>query len=791
MIYTYGTDGEKTGRLISVVDGSGSVGYNYDALGNIIDETRTIAVPNSDNVYQFQMNYSYDSWGRMLQMTYPDGEKVNYTYQWGGDLRSMNGNNVYIDSIRYNPFGQRSAIHYGNGTHVEYTYDSLHRLVNLTSYTASGTPMQQINYTFDNASNVTDIVNSAGVVNTLGGGYKNIYKYDALHRLESSNGGGAIGNYDTYLRYSPSGRLIEKYRNNHSVTTSATVDMHYSYCDDYQPHAVRHIFDEENMTHCDLRWDPAGNLGQISVSLKDNVFDHGRFLFWTVDNRMHAAVDDKHYSYYTYDYTGERRLKLTGESNRLDVNADFMTTGTLLNTPTLYPSAYLVLTSKGYTKHYYAGADRVAASLGGGGLKAVGSNPGMQDRAKWLFWESHERVNGRMLQENDHKCIWQGSLPTGEYCKPIDGIPGRMKASVEFYLNDLYDNLKMLAEEQHDEKDVYFYHSDHLGSASWITDADGKPIQHLQYLPFGEPFVNQHLTDYQERYLFTGKERDEETGYGYFGARYMDHELTTMWISVDPMADKYPSISPYAYCAWNPVKLVDPDGRMIDEWNFNKTTGELVWVSDRGHNTRTNYVNIVDSYGGYYGSYVGSGNHGFSTSSGTDENGNSFVNFEQFNMSFTLFQPGMGDNSFSEVTPSGSLSNTDSYDVWGTAKNAAFAIDAFTAPQCALIENLATDGPQNVTKSLGKSIGRYNTGIKMLGYTGTFTTISASVIQGYNYYSNGGTNLLIGAKLTLDAIMAGVSNIGPIGMAAGFTYSLLDVCTGGFGTNNEINKYIK
>ena len=34
-----------------------------------------------------------------------------------------------------------------------------------------------------------------------------------------------------------------------------------------------------------------------------------------------------------------------------------------------------------------------------------------------------------------------------------------------------------------------------------------------------------------------------------------------MWLSVDPMADNYPSISPYAYCAWNPVKLVDPDGR--------------------------------------------------------------------------------------------------------------------------------------------------------------------------------------------------------------------------------------
>ena len=59
---------------------------------------------------------------------------------------------------------------------------------------------------------------------------------------------------------------------------------------------------------------------------------------------------------------------------------------------------------------------------------------------------------------------------------------------------------------------------------------------------------------------FTGKERDEETGYGYFGARYMDHELMTMWLSVDPMADKYPGTSPYNYCMWNPLKVVDPNG---------------------------------------------------------------------------------------------------------------------------------------------------------------------------------------------------------------------------------------
>ena len=70
--------------------------------------------------------------------------------------------------------------------------------------------------------------------------------------------------------------------------------------------------------------------------------------------------------------------------------------------------------------------------------------------------------------------------------------------------------------------------------------------------------------DIQNHSTFTGKEKDAETGYGYFGARYMDHELMTMWLSVDPMADKYPGISPYAYCAWNPIILVAFDVNEID-----------------------------------------------------------------------------------------------------------------------------------------------------------------------------------------------------------------------------------
>ena len=104
----------------------------------------------------------------------------------------------------------------------------------------------------------------------------------------------------------------------------------------------------------------------------------------------------------------------------------------------------------------------------------------------------------------------------------------------------------------------------------------------------------------------TGKEKDEETGYGYFGARYMDHELMTMWLSVDPMADKYPSVSPYAYCTWNPVKLVDPDGR--DIWEINsegyvvkqikdKTIDAFYRVNDKGERIKGDENSVEFKHG--------------------------------------------------------------------------------------------------------------------------------------------------------------------------------------------------
>ena len=98
-------------------------------------------------------------------------------------------------------------------------------------------------------------------------------------------------------------------------------------------------------------------------------------------------------------------------------------------------------------------------------------------------------------------------------------------------------------------------------------------FRHLQRADF------QYLFRCENIPYFTGKEKDSETGFYYFGARYYDPSLSGLFLSVDPMSDKYPSVSPYAYCAWNPVKLVDPDGdtiKIIGDEQFRKKTYDIL-----------------------------------------------------------------------------------------------------------------------------------------------------------------------------------------------------------------------
>ena len=115
------------------------------------------------------------------------------------------------------------------------------------------------------------------------------------------------------------------------------------------------------------------------------------------------------------------------------------------------------------------------------------------------------------------------------------------------------------------EKMQFYYHPDHLGSSSYITNLEGEVVQHIEYVPFGEVFVEERNNIWNTPYLFNAKEFDEETGLYYYGARYYDPRLS-LWISVDPLAEKYVHWGAYTYCYDSPITHIDIKGLFPTEF---------------------------------------------------------------------------------------------------------------------------------------------------------------------------------------------------------------------------------
>ncbi len=121
-------------------------------------------------------------------------------------------------------------------------------------------------------------------------------------------------------------------------------------------------------------------------------------------------------------------------------------------------------------------------------------------------------------------------------------------------------------------------------------------------------------------YTFSAKERDSETGLSYFGSRYYSSDLS-VWLSVDPMAAKYPSTSPYAYCRNNPIRLIDPNGMFDDEAKATRLRNRAVkrYGEDRVSDVFNNTIN--GSKPDYAFSIYGKGKTKRSYSGGTNEDG--------------------------------------------------------------------------------------------------------------------------------------------------------------------------
>ena len=200
-----------------------------------------------------------------------------------------------------------------------------------------------------------------------------------------------------------------------------------------------------------------------------------------------------------------------------------------------YVSPYFVVSNGGaYTKHIYAASQRIASKLGN--EDGFGADPRRVEMAggKKISDFQKDKIGAR-FEELGYR--YNGNNQT-----------------------ETEKDSTMDSEEE--EKLIFFYHPDHLGSTSYVTDADGNIAQHIEYIPYGEVFVEERNNSFSTNYLFNAKELDNETGLYYYGARYLD-PTGAMWLSVDPLFEKYAGMSPYNYCAGNPVVMVDPDGRDI------------------------------------------------------------------------------------------------------------------------------------------------------------------------------------------------------------------------------------
>ncbi len=583
--FEYGKAGSKhnrAGRIAVQEDATGAQEFFYGNLGEITKNIRTIIVPD-EGVYTFETQWEYDTWNRLKKMTYPDGEELTYEYNTGGLLRSMYGSKKghvydYLTQIGYDEFEDRAYIAYGNGTETTYEYEEdRRRLHNIVVSTSSGRAMMDNTYTYDAVNNITQLKSVAPIPteNKKGGNFEYNYVYDDLYRL--TNASGTYQNishqhqYTMDMQYSETGRILHKsqvhQRKEYDETTwgprhKTTYDLEYKY-EGEQPHAPTQI--GENVYTYDANGNTTG-----WQSTKNN---NRRDILWDEENRIRALADNGKTHHYMYDASGERVIKSTGDGQAIYINGFPMGGSGTVGNYTMYVNPYMVVTNMKFTKHFYIEGQRIVSKLGEMGEYQYLLNP--KDTVAGGGTIDFD-LKGKELKDAIYANFENLGLDGAVFTAGKSGkVPyGKLK---KYYRNqDLVNAGGNTNQPDYDEEPSnkvenlqFYYHPDHLGSSSYITDVSGEVYQHMEYLPFGETFIEERTDAEYTSYLYNGKELDEETGLYYYGARYYDPRIS-MWYGVDPLTEKYPGISSFAYVANNPIKLIDPNGMEIIEGGESK-----------------------------------------------------------------------------------------------------------------------------------------------------------------------------------------------------------------------------
>ena len=501
---------------------------------------------------------------------------------------------VIVDRIGYDKEGHTVYTKLGNGAETTYIYDKQRERLQAMNLTADGQTVMENRYRYDAVDNILGITNAANPTSLtklnkakLGGRSAHSYQYDELNRLISAKGKAKNASYSMLMSFGRMSEPLTKIQRVDSSLTAKSYNFAYKYEDSNHPTAPTQIGHEH------YTYDANGNPTLVT----NDSTNITREMYWDEDNRLMVLSDNGKTSRYTYNAAGERIMKSYGTMEGVYINgAPQGITFHETDNFTLYPASIISINKNRFTKHYFLGDKRVASRIGTGLFNNVyGRNgsyvtAGQQDYA--------ERMN-QIQKQKEAYYKQQGIAPGVPTMKGAYGDPENTKRGY----NSIIDTLG-----NHDvpqgwiqtpkpnttpntnpgppvswndpsnpddpqagygyipndttKEETFFYHSDHLGSTSYITDEHANITQYDAYLPYGELLVDEHSSSEEMPYKFNGKQFDEETGLYYYGARYLN-PVTNIWYGVDVLAEKCLNIGSYVYCAGNPVKLIDTDGREI------------------------------------------------------------------------------------------------------------------------------------------------------------------------------------------------------------------------------------
>ena len=565
-------------------DGSGGEAYYYGRQGEVTKTVCTVVASTAD-IRTWVYGATYDSWNRERTMTYPDGEVVTYHYNAAGQIESLTGNKL----------GKQSVI------------------VKKIGYDKEGRTVMDNKYRYDAVDNILGISN---VVNPqslnkhnpakLGGAFTHSYQYDDLNRLISATGKAKNASYQMQMTFGKMSEPLTKVQKVDSTETAKSYNLAYKYEDENHPTAPTEIGHEH------YTYDANGN----PILVENDSTNESREMYWDEENRLMVLKDNNGINRYTYNAAGERTMKVSGSMEGVYINGApqgiaFHETDNF----TLYPASILTVNKTRFTKHYFIGSQRIASKIGTGQFnnvygrngshvtagekdyaarlneiesqkeeyyKQLGVAPGVPTM-KGAYGDPENTGVGynAVLTELGNHDVPQGwiqtprpnTTPNTNPGPPVSwndpSNPDDPQAGYGYIPNDTT------------KEGTFFYHSDHLGSTSYITDDHANITQYDAYLPYGELLVDEHSSREELPYKFNGKQFDEETGLYYYGARYMN-PMASLFLSTDRFCEKNSMHSAYSFCMNNPFKYIDirGDSLVLNSLKAVDETGYKALVSD-------------------------------------------------------------------------------------------------------------------------------------------------------------------------------------------------------------------